>query len=307
MTKAPQPARKAPKPKPEEEWPKKTPPSEYQTAEMANVNERRRSRRPAVPMDARKKADGSLVVSATTTDEKLAYERLMDVFGTRSEAWMDGVVSQLSSVAGGTKDPGAEATLKQGIAFLNGLGPRDELEAALGAQMFAMHRMTMSAANRAAGAETRDGYRDYCNIAVKAARTFSAQIEALTKLRSGGKQQVEVRYIYVDARGGQNVIASPIAPGGGAVGDGNRRQSHAPVPGLAFAPGVPVWSPDPEGDALPVTSASRAEALPDAWRESGGTDGLGERPLSHGPVHKGGEGGLEADAGACAAGKGGTQ
>src|SRR3546814_9794291 len=55
-------------------------------------------------------------------------------------------------------------------------------------------------------------------------RTFTAQIEALTKLRRGGEQVV--RHIHVDNRGGQAVITETVQTGGsrnGKVAD----QSHA--------------------------------------------------------------------------------
>jgi hypothetical protein len=269
-----------------DEWPKKQDVSDGQKDEMAALDERRRKRRIAVPFDARTGKDGALQVAGTTTDAKLNYERLLDMAGTRSDAWMDHVVSALANISGGTKDGSSADTLKQGGAFLNGVGPRDEIEAALAVQMFAMHRMTATASQRAGAAEMRDQYRDYSNIAIRAARTFAAQLEALAKLRSGGKQQVEVRYVYVDARGGQNIIGSHVGPRGGGASDGFGHQPH--VPGLAFAPSAPVWSPDPAGDLVPAAGNEGQKALPAArWQESGSAEGAAQRSLSDGPLHAG--------------------
>jgi hypothetical protein len=138
--------------------------------------------------------------------------------------------------------------------------------------------MAMTATMRAGSAEMRDQYRDYANVAVKATRTYVAQAEALAKLRSGGKQQVEVRYVYVDARGGQNIIGSQIGSGGGGATDAIGHQPH--VPGLAFAPGATVWSPDPARDRVPAAGNEGEKTLPAARRqESGSAEGEAQRSL----------------------------
>ena len=147
------------------------------------------------------------------------------------------------------------------------------------------------------------------------ARTFTAQVEALAKLRSGGKQQVEVRYVYVDARGGQNVIATGFS---GPQGDGascplqamgggghleNEVQPYAParlVSGPEAAGGVPVWSPDTIGHALHGSCDPRPEALQDARRtQSRSSEGSGERGLEGRPILARASGQSEGDAGAC--------
>jgi hypothetical protein len=295
MTKA---RRRSPKAKPSaEEWPKKREPSDRQKAELAKAKERANARRPPLPLDARKSAAGNTEVGSKTTDQELYYDRLLDVTGTESEIWMNGLVSSLLNAAGERDADKASASLLEGLAFLNGLGPRDEVEAALAVQMFAMHRMAMAASQRAGAAEMRDQYRDYANISVKAMRTYVAQVEALAKLRSGGKQQVEVRYVYVDARGGQNIIGSQVAPRGGGAQPAFGHQSHTPgLTGLPFAPGVAVWGEDAEGDALPLPCREEPQTLQDARRyQPRSPEGQGERSLPYGPVHARNQGGADPD------------
>jgi hypothetical protein len=248
-----------------------------QTDELAAALDRKVDRQPPVPVKARANDDGVVQIGGTLTDEAAHYERLQDTCGTRSDDWMHGILRGLTNAAGGAKDEDSAATLLEGLAFLNGVGPRDEVEAALAAQMFALHRASMSLAQRMGGAVMRDAFRDYGNLLVKTTRTFAAQVEALAKLRSGGKQQVEVKYVYVDARGGRNVIAGDTVTGGG-VRDGNQTQPH--VPGLAFAPGAAVWSPDPAGDGLPAAGDEGQDTLLAARREEpGSAEGEAQREL----------------------------
>lgn len=260
---------------PEPAWPEQTEASQAQKKAAAQARERKSTRRPPLPVATRRTEAGEFQLGSAVTDERLFQDLLLDACGTRSSAWADRTVSDLANLRGGKTDPQANETLSYGLAFLHGLAPRDEVEAALGAQMLAIHTATMTLARRTASAEMRDQYRDYGNLLVKTTRTFAAQVEALAKLRSGGKQQVEVRYVYVDARGGQNIIGSQI---GGRSDPGNQQQPH--VPGLAFAPGAPVWGPDPAGFGVPAAGDEGQEAMPSPWREEpGGAHRTSEREL----------------------------
>jgi len=265
-------------------WPETHEATQAQKAEHSAAREREEKRRPPLPVQARMK-DGNVVqVRGTVTDEAIHDERLRDVCGTRSDEWVNGIVRGLINAAGGAKDADSAATLLEGLAFLNGVGPRDEVEAALAAQMFAVHRASMNLARQMGAAGMRDSYRDYGNLLVKTTRTFAAQVEALAKLRNGGKQQVEVKYVYVDARGGQNVIGSELAGGGGGRG-GKQAQPH--VPGLAFAPGAAVWGPDSAGDRLPTAGDEGQDTLLAARREEpGSAEGGAQRELPYRAAHE---------------------
>jgi hypothetical protein len=101
------------------------------------------------------------------------------------------------------------------VAMLGGIAPTNELEAMLAAQMIATHHLTMEVSRRALNAQDLPQYQAHGNLATKTARTFAAQIEALSKLRRGGEQVV--RHVHVND-GGQAVIAGTVNTGGSGNG-----------------------------------------------------------------------------------------
>jgi hypothetical protein len=82
----------------------------------------------------------------------------------------------------------------------------------------------------------------------KLARTFTTQMEALKRYRTGGQQKVTVEHVTVNAVG--QAIVGAVAAGGG-VANGNQRQPHAKA--LSHAPQSPLWSESPERELVPVT------------------------------------------------------
>lgn len=176
-------------------------------------------------------------------------------FGSASEDFVDAEFARLSNVVGTD-----QVKINAALATLAAIGPANELEAVLATQIAASHDLAMELMRRAKGSQLLPQMEAYMGMATKASRTMISQVEALAKLRNGGKQRVEV--VYVDARGGQNVIGVRTGePGGG----GQLGISTQPdVPGLAFAPGVPLRSENATGHLLPTTGDTGEEAMPEA-------------------------------------------
>jgi hypothetical protein len=154
--------------------------------------------------------------------------------------------------------------LNTALALLESIAPRDELEAALAMQMTGCHLLAMQMLARTRHCDRTDQMQLYGGLAVKLQRTFAAQVEALAKLRGGGKQQIEVRYIHVNG----NAILGDVHTGGGGgvlTKNGDRPQAQA----LAHLPSAPVpevWRTDTGGDELPIAGRCGPETLPDARR-----------------------------------------
>jgi hypothetical protein len=147
------------------------------------------------------------------------------------------------------------------VAALMGIGPKDELEGMMAAQLVAAHNAAMECYRRAmVGEQTFEGRRENLAQANKLSRTYAALVEALNRHRGKGQQKVTVEHVNVHA-GGQAVVGAVAAPGG--VTSGNRRQSHAQA--LTYAPVTPLWSENPERE--PLSLAGDAERkVPDARR-----------------------------------------
>ena len=133
-------------------------------------------------------------------------------------------------------------------AALAGIKPKDEVEGMLAAQMVAAHSATMECYRRAMlNEQTFEGRKESLNQANKLSRTYTMQMDALSRHRGKGQQKVTVEHVHVHA-GGQAVVGS-VETGGG-VANGNQRQPHAKA--LTHAPVTPLWSENPEREPVPL-------------------------------------------------------
>ena len=104
--------------------------------------------------------------------------------------------------------------------------PRDEIEAMLAMQMAATHDLALEMLARAKHAECVPVLQTSGSLAVKLLRTYTAQLEALAKLRRGGEQKVTVEHVHVHS-GGQAIVGAITHPGGGSERT-SEGQPHAP-------------------------------------------------------------------------------
>ena len=152
---------------------------------------------------------------------------------------------------------------------MGAIAPCNELEALLAGQIIATNYLALDSMGRAARSDTIPKRDAYITQSTKLGRTAVAQVEALAKLRGGGKQQVEVRHVYVNGNavigdGAQAVFGD--VRGGGVRGE-NLNRSHAQ--GLEHLPGAPVPSvrgEDADGRVVPVAGDEGEEAMPHARR-----------------------------------------
>ena len=104
------------------------------------------------------------------------------------------------------------------VDALVGIGPKDELEGMMAAQLIAAHNAAMECYRRAMiGEQTFEGRRENLNQANKLSRTWAMLLDALNKHRGKGHQKVTVEHVHVHA-GGQAVVGNVVRPGGGDRG-----------------------------------------------------------------------------------------
>ena len=93
------------------------------------------------------------------------------------------------------------------IGIINEMAPRDSLERMLAVQMAVTHVATIRSARWLAHTQNIDQVQAHYNGFNKLTRTFTAQMEALRKHRSGGKQTVAVQHVNVE-NGGQAIVGN---------------------------------------------------------------------------------------------------
>jgi hypothetical protein len=218
----------------------------------------------AVPDDK----TAAAVVAKDPDDLKGALKK---IGGSKSDRWNNILANQTFHTLWVRNSDKAALDQQYGatVAGLIGIGPRDELEGMIAAQLLAAHNAAMECYRRAMiGEQTFEGRRENLGQANKLSRTYAVLIEALNRHRGKGQQKVTVEHVHVHA-GGQAVVGMVEAPGGG-----NQPQSedepHARQ--IAHAPQPPMWGPDAEREPVPVAGDAE-RPLPIARRPFAGSAG----------------------------------
>jgi hypothetical protein len=142
------------------------------------------------------------------------HAALMRCFGTTDPVFFDGLLHSIINAAkdGGTVTDESANFIASVVAAVV---PRDELEAMLAVQMAAIHNATIVTARRLAHVETLPQFEAHERALNKLARTYTTQLEALKRYRTGGQQKVVVEHVTVNA-GGQAIVGAVSHSGGGA-------------------------------------------------------------------------------------------
>ena len=215
-------------------------------------------------------------------------EQLRDTFGSSSDAFCSASATRLDPLLRNPGDKCApDGRVNAALAVMGAIAPANELEAIIGEQIIGTHTLSIDLMGRAQHADTIPKQEAYINMATKLSRTMAAQVEALSRLRSGGKQQVIVKHVYINGNAVVGDNAQTVLQAGGRGSDpGNIGQSHAAR--LFDAPGPPVWREDQIGLAMSVAGGSGTEALSDARRdEPRRTNRRGKRSVPNGQAHSG--------------------
>jgi len=149
-------------------------------------------------------------------DDKFGIPRFAESLGSTDFDFMGGMILQLANAGsqGENQDGGDEIRVNFMLSVIREVEPRDQLESMLAAQMAAVHMATMTFARRLAGVETIDQQDSAERAFNKLARTFTAQMEALKRYRTGGEQTVRVEHVTVN-EGGQAIVGNVTRGGRG--------------------------------------------------------------------------------------------
>lgn len=195
-----------------------TAPYEPKSREKAAIDAyraRRAERSPAPDLKVTK-AGGAANVSHDHPDAAIGTQLLMNAFGTTSSYFVHGLLTQMANAGSKGQEPD-EYGMNFLLSVVKGIEPKDEVEAMLAAQMAAVHMATMTFARRLAHVENLPQQDSAEKAFNKLARTFTTQMEALKRYRTGGQQKVTVEHVTVN-EGGQAIVGNVSnVPGGGRL------------------------------------------------------------------------------------------
>jgi hypothetical protein len=201
---------------------KRLPPAEVERAEIDKARKRTKARAPRIAMHIEDRRSGTRTRYADHSDDEGHRYRLADAFGTRS---LQFVYSMLGGLGKATADhsldqgfsPGSsdEVAFNAALAVIDGVRPKDEVEAMLAAHMAVTNIALLELVARTRGAIAGHPYQGngikrldvLGNLANKFMRTYTMQVEALARKRRKGEQNVTVKHVHVHA-GGQAVVGN---------------------------------------------------------------------------------------------------
>ncbi|MCK1745384.1 hypothetical protein IVA80_32620 [Bradyrhizobium sp. 139] len=158
-----------------------------------------------------------------------AGERLLaEALGAVDRDALHGLLKQLvkASVIGQKADQGNLAFM---ISMMKSIAPKDSLESMLTAQMVSVHVATLRCACRLAFTDDIAQQDSITRALTRLARTFAAQIEALSRHRSNGERAITVRNLSVQD-GGRAIVGNVTQHASLIVAEPNAATDAGPVP-----------------------------------------------------------------------------
>ena len=185
---------------------------------LAKYNER--ANRKPVKFKAVESDSDNPNISLQGLNDPLYEVKMLEALGTADSNLQAHLVDQAALTFKGTASRDGfdnNATVlacNNALSILGGIQPQDEIEGMLAVQMIGVHNMAMETLQRAMmGGQSFEGKQVNVNQATKMLRTFTAQMEALKKYRTGGQQKMTVEHVHVN-EGGQAIVGT-VNQGGG--------------------------------------------------------------------------------------------
>ena len=148
---------------------------------------------------------------ATSFERRMALNRTTGMLNPASSVQL---LSQVSSCENPKGVAESKASLEKAAIMMMELQPQDAFEGLLISQMVAAQNQVMSCFQHAEKAKFIDHREMHLRFADRFMRTFTAQMETLSKYRRGGQQKVIVEHVHVN-EGGQAIIGTVEHQGGG--------------------------------------------------------------------------------------------
>lgn len=235
--------------------PKKAEPAERErTPEEQQQYDKQMKRwkaRPIRPVSTieQSETDGRMVTKidrGKDQDSGLYSVSMFEALGTSSIPFLNHTLDNVVRVMSPARDISSDQH-NASLAFLAAVEPENEVEATLGAQMFAANEAAMRCLRLMANSETLEQHKVHGGLANKFMRTFAAQAEALAKLRRKGEQIVKHVHVY---EGGQAVVAGTINQ---QRGEYDVTSEEQPCGAGTVAVGPEMLGYDAAGNGMPIS------------------------------------------------------
>jgi hypothetical protein len=136
-------------------------------------------------------------------DPVAGFNELKASLGTTDNNFTGGLLEQLSNIG----SRGDEQAINFNLSMIQGVEPTDQIETMLATQMAAVHNATMTYADRLNQADTVAQQDSAARAFNNLAKTFTSQVEALKRYRTGGQQKIVVQHINVE-EGGRAIVGN---------------------------------------------------------------------------------------------------
>jgi hypothetical protein len=250
---------------------KRSPPDPIERAEIEKAKRRTKARTPRIAINIEDRGTAGRALYPDHCDEEGHRYRLVDTFGTRS---LEFVRAMLDGLGNATADhsldydfsPGRsnQVAMNAALAVISGVRPKDEIEAMLAAHMALTNIALLELFRRTRGVIANHRYEGdgikrldvLCNLTNKFMRTYTMQVEALSRKRRKGEQNIKVKHVHVYA-GAQAIVGNVSHRGGRGTAKSEQRaydcaQEKPTTRAISDSPAV--RSADQKREALPVTS-----------------------------------------------------
>ncbi len=166
--------------------------------------------------------------SATIEADANTWARLDAALGSTSRDFVNAQIGHIINVLSRCDAPALEQGVNSVIAIIDGMKPKNEIEAMLVIQAALCHALAMIKARHLAACKTIPQLEANSVTLNRLTKTFSTHCETLSKMRRDGRQKVTVEHVHVHA-GGQAIVGNITAnPTQGAGGHSqNNGQPHA--------------------------------------------------------------------------------
>jgi hypothetical protein len=150
---------------------------------------------------------GPSIIEVDSATNTVTVPAGASIFGTNDQPSIKTLVAQVLGVTPNSGEHNLQ-TLKWGVATVESMAPSDGLEGLLAVQMIGIHYLAMECLRRASlTVQTHEEMDAHLERAIRLARTFTSQMEALNRNRGKISHQMVVGSVNVN-EGGQAIVGS---------------------------------------------------------------------------------------------------